>query len=92
VTCSSTYADSTYDPIAAIFTLYVDGAEVDSNTPQRTNNPDGYTWDSTYTFTTAYTSSSVYQCGQTFGIPTEVQDPSVAMNAPTFDQKCTVTV
>src|SRR6218665_1680814 len=90
LTCSASYADSTYNPIAAIFTLYVNGSCTTSDTPQRTSRPStgGYAWISTSTFTTAYSSSSTYQCGLTFSQPTAVQDPSVAVNAPTFDQKC----
>src|SRR6218665_1697080 len=90
LTCSTIYADSTFDPVAAIFTLYVDGNAVLSDTPQRTSC-DGYTWISASSFTTAYSSSSTYECGQTFGQPTEVLDPSVSMNAPEFNQKCPVT-
>jgi len=85
VTCSTIYADSNYDPIAAIFTLYVDDDPIATDTPQRTTE-DSYTWISTSTFKTAYSSSSTYQCGQTFGQPTEIEDPNVAMNAPTFNQ------
>ena len=86
LTCSVVYADSTFDPIAAIFTIYVDGNAMASDTPQRTINADGYTWISTSTFTTTYSRPSTYQCGQTFGQPTEVQDSTVATNAPTFSQ------
>ena len=91
LTCSATCADYSYCPIAAVFTLYVNGRCAAFNTPQRTNDPDGYAWNSTSSFTTAYSSSSTYQCGLTFGPPTEIQDPSVAMNAPSFENYCSVT-
>ena len=88
LTCNASYADSIFDPISAIFTLYVDGKATDSDSPQRSSF-DGYTWSSTSTFTVVYSSSSTYQCRLTFGTPTEVQDPNVAMNAPKFNQNCT---
>src|SRR6218665_50270 len=91
LTCSASYADSTYNPIAAIFTLYVNGSCTTSDTPQRTSSTDGYAWISTSTFTTAYSSSSTYQCGLTFGQPTVIQDPRAAWNAPTFNNYCSVT-
>jgi len=90
VNCSSIYADSTYDPIAAIFKLYVNGDLMATDTPQRTDY-DGYTWISTSTFTAAYSSSFTYQCGLTFGQPTDVQDLIIAMNSPTFNRNVSLT-
>ena len=90
VNCSSIYADSTYNPIAAIFKLYVNGDLVASDTPQRIDY-DGYTWISKSIFTAAYSSSSTYQCGQTFGQPTDVQDLIIAMNSPAFNRNYSLT-
>ena len=90
VNCSSIYADNTYNPIGAVFTLYVNGNFVASGTPQRIDN-DGYTWISRSIFTAAYSSSSTYQCGQTFGQPTDVQDLIIAMNSPTFNRNVSLT-
>src|SRR6218665_1805473 len=58
LTCSASYADSTFNPISAEFTLYVNGSCTTSDTPGRIRSADGYAWISTSTFTTAYSSSS----------------------------------
>lgn len=87
VSCSTIYADSTYDPIYAVFTLYVDGNNHTTFTPQRTSY-NSYTYASTSTFTADYADSSIYECVQTFGHPTEIQDPYIAMNEPTFRHSC----
>ena len=85
LTCSAVYADSTYNPISAVFTWCVNGNCTTPTPPQRTSSTDGYAWISTSTFTTTYNSSSTYECGLTFGQPTDIQDPSLATNAPSFN-------
>ena len=85
LTCSAIYADSTYDPISAVFTWCVNGSCTTPTTPQKTSSTDGYAWISTSTFTTTYNISSTYQCGLKFSQPTDIQDPSLATNAPNFN-------
>ena len=95
--CSSHYADTIKYPIAAIFTLFVDGEiksiKTDERIPYDVNTSAWFSmsvWEFACSRPTC--SSSTFQCGQTFGKPTESQDPSVATNAPSFNHNSSILV
>ena len=87
LSCTVTYADSSFNPIPAIMTWIVNGTYYSTDVPFM-NKTDYYVFTAISTITVDDSSVNSYQCILTFGEPRDVQYDWIATNAPEFSASC----
>ena len=89
ISCIVAYADSTINPIPAVMTWIVNGAYYSTDVPFM-NKTDYYLFTVISTITVDRNIVNDCQCILTFGEPRDIQYEWIAMNAPDFNESCSV--